>query len=151
MCISFIKKDTTTIRVFKCFAVLLLLFLIAIPSLQAKNYKSDKTSKKETAEDYFNKGFLSYENGDDLSAVELLGKTRLLDVDKKYFDAIEYCIGNLNWKAFSDMDNGDRQKDIRILEATIKYFPTLKVAGYAAPLLLDDYTSRFTTVRLRIE
>ena len=135
------------VRVFKCFASLLLFALFTIPLVQAKPYRSNNISKKETAEYYYNKGCLSYEKGDDLSAVELLGKARLLDVDKKYSDSIEYRISNLNWKAFGDMDNGDRQKDIRILEATIKYFPKLKVAGYAEPLLLDGYTIRLTKIK----
>jgi hypothetical protein len=134
-------------RVFKCFTALLFLILITMPSLEAKPSQSDKTGKKETAEDYFNKGFLCYEKGDDLSAVELLGKVNLLDADKKYSGFIEYCITNLNWKASGDMENGDRRKDVRILEETIKYFPALKAAGYAGPVLLDDYTVRLNKIK----
>jgi len=142
------------VRVFKCFAYLLLFTLLTIPALQAKSYQSNKTIKKETAEDYFNKGRLSYEKGDDLSAIELLNKARLLDVDKKYSDFIEYYINKLTWKIFDDMNNGDHQKDIKILEATIKYFPMLKVAADAknfaahiTNLLVDDYTIRLNKIK----
>ena len=135
------------VRMFKCFASLLFFVLFTIPSLQAQSYRSDSTGKKETAEYYLEKGLLRYEKGDALSAIELLSKGCLLDVDKKYFDYTEQYIRNLYWKACSDFDNGDRQKALKIFEATIKYFPTLKVTADVANLLLDNYIIRLNKIK----